>query len=320
MSANRTGGLPAHALLQDQSLVVQSQPECWPLVRPWLPLNAEKATNTTLPRATLSVAAWRSSPRPDPTGKATLRMGSVEAHVDDEAGIVALTGEANSWGRIDLEALEGILWADPDNHEKASADVYAMLTIGSAFLLGRSGRALIHAGAVVPPGHQGWLVVGDAHSGKTTTCASLAMTGCELLSDDQVVLSYRAGRVSGEGWLRPLHLDEGWSRGVPCGQRRTVHPSELGNATLRRATELGAAVFTSVNPDQPTSVSEMSAPDAFLHIVRQSPWLLADRRAAASVMETLSSVAVLPCYSLQLGLDTFGSPDRLRAVLHPLMS
>jgi hypothetical protein len=320
VSPNRTGGLPAHALLQDQSLVVQSQPECWPLVRPWLPLNSDKATPTTLPRATLNVKVWRSPTRPDPTRKATLRLGSVDAYVDDEAGIVAMTGAANSWGRIDLEALEGTLWADPEDHEEASANIYTMLTIGSAFLLGRSRRALIHAGAIVPPGNPGWLVVGDAQSGKSTTCASLAMTGCELLSDDQVVLSHRAGRVSVEGWLRPLHLDEGWSRGVPCGQRRAVHPSELGCTPPRRAAELGAAVFTSVKSDQPTSVSAMSAADAFLHIVRQSPWLLADRRAAPSVMETLSSVAALPCYSLQLGLDTFGSPDRLREVLHHLMS
>ena len=320
MSTNRTRSHPAFALLQDQSLVVQSQPECWPLVRPWLPLNCEPAPAKSTPRAILRVDVARSSPRPDPVGNVTLRLGSVEAHVDDEAGIVAMTSEGNSWGRIDLEALVGTLWTDPDNRDTASADVYTMLTIGSAFLLGRSRRALIHAGTVVPPGHKGWLVVGDAHSGKTTTCASLAMTGCELVSDDQVVLHYGADRVSVEGWLRLLHLDEGWSRGVPCGRRRTVHPSELGDTRPRRAAELGAAVFTSVNPDQPTSVSEMSAADAFLHIVRQSPWLLADRRAAASIMETLAAVAVVPCYSLQLGLDTFGSPDRLRAVLHPLMS
>jgi hypothetical protein len=282
-------------------------------------LDAEAAPDTSTPRATLRVEVARSPARPKSTGKATLRLGSIDAYVDDEASVVTLRGAANSWGRLDLDALEGILWADTDESEQASTDVYTMLTIGSAFLLGRSRRALIHAGAIVPPGRAGWLVVGDARSGKSTTCASLAMTGCALLSDDQVVLSQSAGRISVEGWPRPLHLDGGWSQGVPTGQRRTVHPSEVGSTRQDGAVELGAALFTSVRPDEPTSVSRMAAADAFLHIVRQSPWLLADRRAAASIVDMLSSVAVLPCHSLQLGLDTFGNPNLLRSVLDPLL-
>jgi hypothetical protein len=283
-------------------------------------LNAEQAPDTSAPRATLRVELARGPAPPYPTGKATLRLGSIDAHVDDEASVVTMRDASNSWGRLDLDALEGILWADTEDPEQASADVYTMLTMGSAFLLGRSRRALIHAGAIVPPGHPGWLVVGDARSGKSTACASLAMTGCGLLSDDQVVLSQSAGRISVEGWPRPLHLDEGWSQGVPTDQRRTVHPSEVGSRPLDGSVDLGAALFTSVRPDEPTAVSRMAAADAFLLIVRQSPWVLADRQAAASIVEMLSSVAVLPCHSLQLGRDTFGSPDRLRGVLDPLLS
>lgn len=300
-------------------MVVVSHPECWPLVRPWLPLNSEPVATATLPRATLSVDVGRTAPRPDPIEHVTLRLGSIDTYVDDDASIVKMRGASKCWGRLDLEAPRGTLWVDPDGSEQTLADVYTMLTIGSAFLLGRLGRALVHAGAVATAGNHAWLVVGDAHSGKSTTCVSLAMRGYRLLSDDQVVLSDRAGRVSVEGWLRPLHLDDGWSRGVPSGQRRTIRPSDLEKTPRRRTAELGAALFTSVNPDETTTVSECSAADAFLQIVRQSPWLLADRRAAASAMDTLSSVAVLPCFALELGLDTFGSPDRLWGLLHALL-
>ncbi len=63
----------------------------------------------------------------------------------------------------------------------------------------------------------------------------------------------------------------------------------------------------------------MAAGDAFTGLVRQSPWLLADRVVAPSLADILSAVARLPRFSLRLGLDTFGRPDRLRALLTPAL-
>ena len=141
------------------------------------------------------------------------------------------------------------------------------------------------------------------------------MTGSSLLSDDQVVLAPHEKTIVAEGWLRPLHLDEGWSDGVPRGERRTVHPSELAGGPHVKSATLAGAIFTSVAPDEATSMSAISAAEAFTGIVRQSPWLLADRRAAESVVQILSAVALLPCFALRLALDTFGKPARLRGVV-----
>ncbi len=319
MSANANRARLTHALLEDQSLILESQVECWPLVRAWLPLNCEAAASTARPRATLAVEIARSNAGPRSSGKGTLRVGSVRAHVDEHAARVRLVGAAECWGWVDLDGLHASLQVPPGGPEAVAADVYSMLTIASALLLGRSGRGLIHAGAIVAPERNAWLIVGDARSGKSTTCASLAITGCELLSDDQVVLTRSEEGVAVEGWLRPLHLDEGWPDGVPRGRRRTVHPAELTGEPRSRSVQLAGALFTSVVAAERTSVSVISAADAFTGMVRQSPWLMADRRAAESVVETLSSVARLSAYAVQLGLDTFSQPDRLRAVLDPVI-
>ena len=67
-------------------------------------------------------------------------------------------------------------------------ELQGALTLSSALLLGRIGRALIHAAAVVDPFDRGWLLVGDSHAGKTTTCATLISAGWRFVADDQVVL------------------------------------------------------------------------------------------------------------------------------------
>jgi hypothetical protein len=59
----------------------------------------------------------------------------------------------------------------------------------------------------------------------------------------------------------------------------------------------------------------MNASEAFVGLVRQSPWLLADRRVAPAMVERLSTLARLPRYAVSLGYDTFGDPPALKAAL-----
>jgi hypothetical protein len=297
------------ALLADRSLV-----------HPWVPLSCDPAEAGAPPHAVVAVEPMQSpTPASGQLGPPTLRIGPVGAWLEAGSANPVLRGTTAGWGRIDLTTLHSTLWADLEAGEAAGADLYAMLTIASALLLGRMSRALIHAGAVVAPDGRGWLVVGDARSGKSTACVSLASTGCGLLSDDQVVLTLNGRRLEVEGWLRPVHLDEGWDEGIPRGRRRTTHPSELGGGTTRRVVPLAGTVHTSVDAAQPTRVSEIPAGDAFTGLVRQSPWLLADRVVARSLVDMLSGVAQLPRFALRLGLDTFGRSDRLHTLLTPAL-
>src|SRR5207245_6776974 len=87
------------------------------------------------------------------------------------------------------------LWVDPAPEPEAAGDVYSMLTVATALLLAGLGRALVHAAAVVHPDGGAWLLVGDARSGKSTTCATLVSAGWGYLSDDQVVLEAREDGV-----------------------------------------------------------------------------------------------------------------------------
>ena len=154
-----------------------------------------------------------------------------------------------------------------------------MLTLSAAFLVGRLGGALVHAGGVVDPEGRAWLLVGDTHAGKTTTCVSLVRRAAgAILADDQVVLRIGDdGALVAEGWPRRAHLDEGFRDAVVTGHaRHGGSPRAWGDRWLPRA-PLGGVLLPAVNADRPTSLAVAADAAAFTALVRQSPWLMADR-------------------------------------------
>ena len=309
-------GRTSIALLADQSLSLHADAESWPLVRPWLPLNCDAAPDEPEARARISIEPVHSEPGARrPNTPSALHLGQVHLWLDEDDGTALLCGATRSVGRIDLVGLEAQLDVDLGAGSLAQQDLYSMLTLSSALLLGRIGRTLIHAAAFATPDGRSWLIVGDGGSGKSTTCIGLARDGNQLLSDDQVVLSTVHHGVTVEGWVRPLHLDEGWEAGVPTGRRRTVEPSDLGLALSQRVGNVVGTLHTAVAAEQPTSVVPISAAKAFAGLVRQAPWLLVDRDVAESIVALLSEAARLPSYALSLGLDTYGRRPKLRALL-----
>src|SRR2546422_9299837 len=95
-------------------------------------------------------------------------------------------------------------------------------------------------------------LAGDARSGKSTTCATLAAAGWGYVSDDQVVLAAREDGVEVEGWLRPFHLDRSGEGGEPTGERREGAPAELGLAGWRRTARPAGVILPIVAPRQVT--------------------------------------------------------------------
>ena len=286
-----------------------------PLAERWVP---EEAGGATSRRATGALIDVRCSARaaPRPRSAPTLSVGTVRAWVDERRGVVRLRGAlASSSGAVSLASRVARLCADPASGDEAASDLYSMLTISAALLVAGLGRALLHAAAVVAPDGTAWLLVGDARSGKSTTCANLARAGWGYLSDDQTVLAATEQGVVVEGWLRPFHLDEGWERGEVCGRRRTIHPAALGIGGRRRVAPLAGILLPVVAPERPTSLAPVSAGQALAELVRQSPWLLAHRAVAAAGITVLSRAAQTPAFALTLGLDTYGDPARLRALV-----
>jgi hypothetical protein len=311
-------GFSTLGLVADGALQLTLERPLCPLVERWVPRGLSEPVGAA--RATICVGASRTR-LPRPAAAATLALGRVAAWVDDRRGTVVLRGGLPaSGGVLSLGAGHARLGVDPADVPDARADLYSMLTVSAALLLAGLGRALVHAAAVVAPDGGAWLLAGDARSGKSTTCATLASAGWAFLSDDQVVLAIRQDGEDGvhvEGWLRPFHLDRIGERGEPTGERHEVAPAELGLAGWRRTARLAGVILPVVAAGEPTLLTPVPAAHALAGLVRQSPWLLACRNTAPAVLALLGR-AVAGAFSLRLGRDTYRDPARLAACLGSL--
>jgi hypothetical protein len=303
------------SLLHDGRLRVEAHPRLLPLLTRWLPLLPDDTP--AAPRGSvIRVLPSGDAPPPAPAERRTLALGGVEAWVADDAA--RISAGALAWGTADLQAGVAELRVAEGEAETEAAmwALYSACTLSAALLLGRMGRALAHAAAVAPPEGAAWLLVGDARAGKTTTCANLTGAGWRYLSDDHVVL-YRndEGRVAVEGWPRAFHLDVGYDGGTVEHERGETDPRERWPGRWRRTALLGGMLFPRVEAGAPTIVERAEAGGALAGLLRQSPWLLADRECAPRVLALLRDAALLPAHALRLGLDTYTDPVRLAAIV-----
>jgi len=238
------------------------------------------------------------------------------ANASNASTVAAADDVSVATGRLDLESGRALITVPASG---PASDAYSMLTIASALLLLRQECALVHAGAVVASDGGAWLLVGDTHSGKSTTCLNLLRGGCRYLADDQVVL--RAGNGSSifvSGWQRDFHLDEGWHEGDRIGCRGTIDPFEFSPETPREA-PIAGVLLLSIAAAAPTRLTKAASSEALAGIVRQTPWFLLDRPIAARALKLLSRVALLPTYALSVGLDVYTDANRLMEVVSPAL-
>lgn len=330
------------ALLEDGTLRIVADAATETQVGYWLPrlpadgVDPADSPDPADPADPVGRARLAESPDPDPACAAievrlsdvaverpesppALALGPVEGWIHGTDGVTLRARDGSVGGAIDFVALEATLSVTPDAarpvataHDPRNAAVHCALTLASALLLNRMGRALLHAAAVVGPGGRAWLLVGDAFAGKTTTTVNLIQAGWDWVSDDSVVLRRAEdGSVVVEGWPRVFHLDRGYHAGESTGTRDAVDPASFGPGRWRRSARVAGVVFPRVEADHPTVATPVPAADAFARVVRQSPWLLADRTVARDVAGLLTAAVAGPRVHLRLGRDCYRDTARL---------
>jgi hypothetical protein len=289
-----------HHLTSDGALSIEGA--AVPLTR-WLP-----AAIPTGPRGRAHlVVESRSRGAALPAGRPTLSLLDVGAWVEGDRVLLG-SSDGRLDGTLELALPGGTLGVADDAHAEP------LFTIATALLLGRLGRALVHAAGVVAPDGKVWLLAGDTHAGKSTTVATLVRGGWGWLADDQVILRMVGDGVTVEGWPRGPNLDAGYGTGAIVG-RRVENPLAAIAAPPRRGEHpLGGILLPRVEAEAPTATAALTGVDAFAALVRQSPWLLADR-GADGVHPLLLRAASLGGRSLTLGRDSYGVPAVLLRAL-----
>lgn len=299
-------------LVRDRSLMLSVEEDLRSLASDWMPSIAAETVAHSPEGAAICVRRGV-SPNDSPETTPSLMLGGVRAWVNGDSAHVAnatrtLTGDADLANRK-----ASLLVADA---EPPTADVTYALAMTAALLLVRDGRTPVHSGGVVDPDTgRGWLLVGDTHTGKSTTTANLMKSGWAYLSDDYVVLSRAGDMIEVEGWPDDFHLDEGWHRGESTGVRRVVSEHDLPSGKRAEAAPLGGILFTRIAADKPTAIETISPAAALERLMRQSPWLVADSKCAAQVFRLLSDAASRTCGDLRLGRDVLADPKKLDSLV-----
>ena len=310
----------ACSLLADGTLALRADVWTESQVRHWLPYLPADVTPLESP-ATIQVTLQKAL-HGTPSVQSDLVLGPVEASLFASGRGVALHARNQVLsGTIDLVRLDAAIHVAPvaARPQPRNAAVFSALTLSAAFLLNRMRRALLHAAAVVAPDGRAWLMVGDAFAGKTTTTVTLIRAGWDYLSDDHVIIARDTdANIIVEGWPRIFHLDRGYDDGVSLGERDAVHPAALGPGRWRRTAPLAGVLFPRIAADQDTRTAPASGADALARLIRQSPWLLADREPARDVLQLLSDTVAAGSSDLLLGRDSYRNPERLLAALRPV--
>ena len=307
-------------LLGDGSLGLRVSPQLVPVAEEWLyplppPTGAAGGALIDFAESPLPLFAPPSGP---PLIHATrirgwmVEGGAVLASPDGRVG--ATIAADRSHARVQLLAGEA-------RTVDGRVGAREALTVAAGLLLARQHRVLLHGAAVLAPGGGAWLLAGESHSGKTTTCANLIRAGFEYLADDQVVVSAGGGgALHATGWPRRFMLDRGFAAGESLGERFPTDPALLGPGRRRPVAPLAGVLFPRVERGRPTRVEGASAAECLTRLLPNSPWLTADPLAARPLMAVLAAIACLPARRLRLGCDTLGDPARLAAILAPAFS
>lgn len=304
------------ALVDDGSLAIRVAPEVWAAVEPWLPRLPPREPAPGQARAWIGVEPGP-SPWPRPDRAADVEMRTLGVWIRPGAGVLLRDPGEMMAACVEPHALRATVRVNaPPGTPGLAAAVYDALTLPAALLLGRLGRTLVHAGAVVAPDGRAWLLAGATFSGKSTTCVNLIRAGWDWLADDHVVLRPAGdGGVEVEGWPRRFNLDHGYHAGASAGVRGRMDPFALGPGRWRPSAPLAGLLYTRVEAGRPTALAPLAPADALGRLLDQSPWLLTDPGAAPAVLELLQRTARTPAYEMRLGVDCYTDFDRLQHTL-----
>jgi hypothetical protein len=328
--ARVNAGITTWPLLADGALEISSDDHCAPQVMAWLPqVRARDAAGNELTSSRESAPAraridvrqhMETLPREGrtPAGSVIAELNGVSAYHDGASRVELLASGVSAY--IDLAARCATVRVVDAAAPVAlvGGPLYSVLTLASAYLVGRLGGVLLHAGCVVDPDGGAWLLVGDSHAGKTTTCLSLALAGWRLVADDHVILRRDERGVQVEGWPRNAHLDSGYGSGAIHGLRKRVDLDTLGSIVWCSSAPLVGVLVTSIAAAEPTRVARVRGARGLAALLRQSAWLMADPPVAGAALDLLNSAVSGRCHELVLGRDSYARGDVIAAALSTL--
>ncbi len=261
------------------------------------------------PPAPPSLPAWltlraRAGPPPK-QGRHVLSQPPVEISLH-ETGTPVIVAE--DVGLLAGEVVE--LSAAPSAEDRL---VRAVMDASWPLALPRFGAFHVHGGAVRDPAGRGWLLAGDAGSGKSTTVLSLALEEWGWTSDDATYLRRSENQIVAEGWLEAPRVSSRSAAALRLSREDSTSPFKTAAVLPPRviaARTSTIALHRLVLPEiaGATRLERIESKKALDGLLRASAWLVCLPSVASDYLRLLADVAALPAWRLLLGPELLEEP------------
>jgi hypothetical protein len=249
-------------------------------------------------------------------------QGSVEIRAGEPGGWVHLRWPGFAVARIEELRPGARVLLTRDALPDLDRLFRGFLLIVLIFLWKRDQRFHVHAGIARDPHGRGWMLVGNSHSGKSTTIALLASRGWQVGTDDIGFLMDCGKRMGVMGFRDRIALrPEGYQLlGAPGGEplaRRNkagFWPEDLG-AEWVQTVEPDLVVFTQAIGER-TVITKAEPKEILANLIQNSLWVMFEATGATEHLELLSRLgSQARCFRATLGPDLFSNPDALAGFL-----
>ncbi len=232
--------------------------------------------------------------------------------------------------RTDPEAGTGELSLGPGFSAREAIHRHNVFLTGLFPLLLGRGYCDLHAAGLHWQGH-GFLLVGDAGSGKSTATLALVAAGARYASDDALLLHTGAQGVRAVGFRHKLAIDPVHGERWPALATHWEAPQTEGES--KRFVDLDRVfpgsriswlrpdvlLFCRIVPQDTIRVKAIAPAAALVRLLPQSASLAFNRRSAKAQLDILRALVdqTVP-YELHAGRDLLRRPDRLAELLADL--
>ncbi len=198
--------------------------------------------------------------------------------------------------------------------------VRAVMDATWPLVLPRFGAFHVHGGAVRDHEGRGWLLAGDAGSGKSTTVLSLALEGWGWASDDATYLRRDHSQVVAEGWREAPRLSSRSAAALRLSREDATSPFKTSAALPQHvlaAREASIELHRLLLPEiaGATRLERIEPAKALDGLLRASAWLVCLPAMARDYLRLLAEVAALPAWRLLLGPELLEEPARAASLL-----
>lgn len=267
--------------------------------------------------APAAVPAWLSlhvrEGEPPTPGRQVLSQPPVNISLDDAGAPIIVAEGVGAVLREEVVELR----ATPTAEDRL---VRAVMDATWPLVLPRFGVVHVHGGAVRDHKGCGWLLAGDAGSGKSTTVLSLAMEGWGWTSDDATYLRRDGNQIVAEGWREAPRLSSRSAAALRLSREHATSPFKTSvalPASVMAARAADIVLHRLVLPEiaGATRLEIIEPGPALDGLLRASAWLVCLPAIAPAYLRLLAEVARLPALRLLLGPELLDEPARAARLL-----